>query len=100
MAWLDRAIRNLVRASHPRRGMEAAVDARDAARSLAATLGKNEVPYPSVERRIEALVRLDIPDGEGQSPLRRRVVGGQLLLWASEAYHEARVRLRRPADMP
>lgn len=100
MAWLDRAIRALMRATHPRRGMEAAADARNAARTLAATLGTNEVPFPSVERRIEALVRLEIPGDDEHAPRRRRILGEQLLMWASEAYHEARLRLRRPSDLP
>lgn len=99
MARLDRAIRSLVGALTPRHGMKAAADARDAARSLAGTLGAHEVPFRSVERRIEALVRLDVPHAGGGMVGRRRLLREQLMLWASEAYHEARARLRRPADL-
>lgn len=100
MAWLDRALQRLLRSSHPIRGMEAAADAREATRTLASTLGKNEVPFVSVERRIHALVRLEVPPVDDETPRRRRILVDQLLQWASEAYHETRLRLRKPADLP
>jgi hypothetical protein len=100
MAWLDRALRSLLRATHPRGGMEAAADARAATRSLAATLGDHEVPFGSVERRLDALIRLDVPTDDALSPQRRKLLGDQLRHWASEAYAEARLRLRRPDDLP
>jgi hypothetical protein len=94
MAWLDRAIRRLVSTEQPQPAVDAAADARRAARCLARTMGEQKIPMGRVEQRIDALVRLDVPAIDARGERRRGILAEQLRHWASEAYEEARDPLR------